>query len=422
MTSQALDCIVEDKQILIDCCSVGFGGISLKIIMAGVDYTTASVEKREPFAFTKIQIQELLQHLQIKKEVSGAVLICTCNRTELYLSVYDDAPLQPDTFLASAAGLSASSQEWIITRTNELATRHLMEVTCGLRSALRGDDQILTQVREALEFAREMNSTDPVIETLFRLAITAAKRVKRDVKVRPVPISAAKRAVDLLCRQEGSLSNKKVLVIGNGEMGRTAAALLVESGAKVTITLRTYRHGETTVPYGCQTIPYDERTHAIAQADILISATTSPHFTVTKEMLSSLPKLPTQFIDLAVPRDIDPATADLPGVHCLDIDALGEIDTDIPSKQLHQIQEICEKYLLQFTEWNNGRTLRETANLLSVSIQEKVSAAIHAGACEGNEVNFAVQKAVESVLFSLKGDWPPELLQHLRQIASQPNL
>lgn len=387
----------------------------MNILMAGVDYTTTDIAGREPFAFTKNRAEQALSFLRAQESVSGAVLLCTCNRTELYLSLCAGKRADPVALLAQAAGLEPLSAGILHARMGKDAARHLMEVACGLRSALRGDDQIPTQVRQALELARAAKAADAVLETLFRLAVTAAKKVKTEVRLRAAPVSAAGRAVELLAAQPGGLNGRHALVIGNGEMGRTAAKLLAEAGCSVTVTLRSYHHGETVVPYGCKTVPYDERLRAAAEADIVISATTSPHFTLTRDMLQSLPPAPRRYIDLAVPRDIDPAAANLPGVTCVDIDALDGVGSAIPDAQAKQIREICETHLVRFTEWSDGRVLRETADTLTRLIRTRVCAELEAGAGDGDDVAFAVRRTVESLLFSLKSDCTPALLKVLQE-------
>lgn len=392
--------------------------MDLNIIMAGVDHTTADIAQRERFAFTKTKHMQALAALRAQADVSGAALLCTCNRTELYLSLRAGARVDSAVLLAHAAGLDKTPAHLIQTQAGNDAARHLMEVACGLRSALRGDDQILTQVRKAIEPARTAHAADPVLETLFRLAVTAAKQVKTEIRLRPVPASAAGQAVEQLKQQLGTLKGHRALVIGNGEMGRAAANLLTEAGCAVTVTLRSYRHGETIVPYGCATIPYDARMQAAADADILLSATASPHFTFTKEMAEHLPRAPRRFIDLALPRDIDPAVAELPGVSYENLDTLGGVEPAVSPAQLHRIEEICGKYLQQFIEWHNNRMLRETADTLTRTIHAQVCASLDAGDGDGDEIALAVRRTVETLLFSIKEKLSPELLLHMRQAVS----
>ena len=122
-----------------------------------------------------------------------------------------------------------------------------------------------------------------------------------------MPASAAQAGVRRAERFFGTLAGKRAVVIGNGEMGRLAARALVEAGCAVTVTLRTYRHGETVVPQGCATVPYERRMERIEGADLVVSATTSPHFTLTAEQTAALSHPPRLLLDLAMPRDIEGA-------------------------------------------------------------------------------------------------------------------
>ncbi len=403
----------------------------MNLKMAGVDFTTADVAAREPFAWTKKQAARALAFFREDPAVSGCVLICTCNRTELYLSLKDGTDTDAVRLLTQAAervfppaDLSGKTEippfripcgkDLFRARANDAAVRHLIEVACGLCSALRGDDQISAQVRGALAFAREAGTADPVLETLFRLAVTAAKKVKTEVCLRKAPVSAASQAVERLKKRLGGLSGKRALVIGNGEMGRLSARLLVEAGCGVAVTLRTYRHGETVVPAGCRAIPYDDRLKEAARADILFSATASPHYTLTRAMLETLPPAPRQLIDLAVPRDVEPAAASLPGISYLGIDDLGGPEP-LSEAQTARIAAVCEQYRCRFLDWSDGRMLRETADRLTARFYPRIAAEAEAGAGNGDDVAFAVRRTVESLLFSLKDVCPPDVLKTLRE-------
>ncbi|NCB63010.1 MAG: glutamyl-tRNA reductase, partial [Clostridia bacterium] len=233
----------------------------MRLIMSGLDYNLAPISLREPLSFTRTQAGEVLRRIQRENDgVSGCVLISTCNRTELYLTTEFDAELRPDELLCRAVHLDYEPfADAFVTRRGGEAARHLMEVAGGLKSLIWGEDQIVTQVKAAILLAREMRTADPVLETLFRNAVSAGKEMKTRVRLRGVSTSAAARAVNVLKDRAGDLSGLRVLVIGNGEMGRLAAKLLRDEGCEVSVTLRTYRHGETIVPPGCGVVPYDDR-------------------------------------------------------------------------------------------------------------------------------------------------------------------
>ena len=295
------------------------------IMMSGLDYSVAPIELREQLSFTRAQVGALVERIRSEAEgVLGCVLLSTCNRTELYLSCGKGAELQPGEVLCAAVGVPyAPFARAFVTRRGSDAARHLMEVSGGLQSQIWGEDQILSQVKGAIAIAREEGAADPVLETLFRNAVAAGKEIKTKVRLTGVATSAAARAVEVLAGRMGSLAGKRALVIGNGEMGRLSAALLREAGCAVTVTLRTYRHGETVVPAGCGVVPYDDRFSAMEGMDIVLSATTSPHYTVTAEQVSRLGCRPAYVVDLAMPRDVDAAVGDLPEVTLYNVDTLG---------------------------------------------------------------------------------------------------
>ncbi|MDO4270839.1 MAG: glutamyl-tRNA reductase [Eubacteriales bacterium] len=279
----------------------------MNLYMAGIDFAHAPLEMRERVSFVRGQVRELLPRIRAGAGVCGCVLLATCNRTELYVHT-EGAGADPLALLCEAAGTDAAAyRPYCVPRAGEEAARHLLAVAAGLESQIFGDGQIITQVREALALAREAGTADAVLDTLFRRAVTAGKRVKTEVRLTAVPASAAARAVRRAEEFFGSLAGRRAVVIGNGEMGRTAASLLQRAGCAVTVTLRTYRHGETIVPAGCRAHDYDDRFAILDGADLAVSATTSPHFTVPAAERGALARPPRLLIDLAMPRDIEPA-------------------------------------------------------------------------------------------------------------------
>ena len=326
----------------------------MSIVMSGLDCHRASIDLRERLAFSRQQVQELLVWLRQQPGVDGCVLLSTCNRTELYLSGVAQTPWR---LLCQGAGVAEEELEpYFTTRAGSDAARHLMEVACGLHSQILGENQIITQVRTAMELAQEQKTADPALAALFRRAVTAGKRARTEVSVtRGVP-SMGTRCRDILRQELGTLEKKRILVIGNGQMGRLAAELLHEAGASVQVTLRTYRHGETVVPAGCGTVPYEDRFAAMEGVDALVSATASPHYTLTLEQLQSVQRPPAVAVDLAVPRDIDPACAGM--LRCYDTDALGAAGPGSP-EELEAMQAIAGEELEKFFQWQRRQLAPE---------------------------------------------------------------
>lgn len=374
----------------------------MKLCMAGID-ASAPFEEREKLSLVRRQVQAMLPRIA-EQTGCAAVLLATCSRTELYLHAEGERALpDPAEALCRAAGVAASA--FVTRREGADAVRHLMHVAAGMQSQIFGDDQIVSQVKDAVALAREAKTTDAVLDTLFRRAVTAGKRVRTETRLTGVPASAAEVGVRRAERFFGSLAGRRAVVIGNGEMGRLAARALVRAGSEVTVTLRTYRHGETLVPQGCGTVPYDRRLDAIEGADLVVSATTSPHFTLTAAQMQTLLCPPRLLLDLAMPRDIE-STAAGAQTALFNLDDLGDLgDADDTSRETAEC--ILDEETREFFAWLNYRAaLPLIAKIKSAAIERvRHMRDYDALAAEGDAetlAELAVSRAVELVLGGMK--------------------
>ncbi len=377
--------------------------------MAGLDWHRAPIDLRESLSFTRSQVVELNRRLWRDPGVEGCVLLSTCNRTELYLSCGDGAGPDAAALLCAAAGVAYAPLAGSFTAfQGREAARHLMEVAGGLRSQIWGEDQIVTQVKGAIQTAREAGTADSVLETLFRNAAAAGKEMKSRVRLTGVPRSAAQSGVEKLAEALGGLAGRRGLVIGNGEMGRLAAQLLRAAGCAVTITLRSYHHGQTVVPAGCAVVPYEGRYDAMEGMDLVLSATTSPHYTVAAYQLAELARPPRVLADLAIPRDIEPAVGELPGFTLYNVDDLGvSVCRDIPP----QAEEIVEKYLSQLEQWENYRSCLPGLERVKQAVTARVLSTDLDGPEARDLVELAVSRAVDLLSGSLRESLTPEDLE-----------
>lgn len=328
----------------------------MNLTMTGIDFIHAPMAQRERVSFVRGQVQALLPRIAEMPGVAGCVLLATCNRTELYVHGEESTSLDPLAMLARAAGFDAAAFRGLsVTRSGETCVQHLMAVAAGLESQIFGDDQILTQVRDAAALAREAQTIDGVLDTLFRRAVTAGKRVRTEVRLTGVPASAAAAGVRRAQDFFGALQGRRAVVIGNGEMGRLAAAALRTQGCAVTVTLRSYHHGETIVPAGCDTFPYDRRCEALEGADLAVSATTSPHFTLTAQQVSDLHQPPRLLLDLAMPRDIESAAGEDARVTLYNLDDLGDLDDSRNDAAKQAAVRILEEEQAEFYRWHAYR-------------------------------------------------------------------
>lgn len=374
----------------------------MKLCMAGID-ASAPFEEREKLSLVRGQVQAMLPRIA-EQTGCAAVLLATCSRTELYLHAEGERALpDPAEALCRAPGVAASA--FVTRREGADAVRHLMHVAAGMQSQIFGDDQIVSQVKDAVALAREAKTTDAVLDTLFRRAVTAGKRVRTETRLTGVPASAAEVGVRRAERFFGSLAGRRAVVIGNGEMGRLAARALVRAGSEVTVTLRTYRHGETLVPQGCGTVPYARRLDAIEGADLVVSATTSPHFTLTAAQMQTLLCPPRLLLDLAMPRDIE-STAAGAQTALFNLDDLGDLgDADDTSRETAEC--ILDEETREFFAWLNYRAaLPLIAKIKSAAIERvRHMRDYDALAAEGDAetlAELAVSRAVELVLGGMK--------------------
>lgn len=330
----------------------------MKIRMAGVEHSRAALEYREIFAFTKAAGAAGIEELKARYPEAGVVLLATCNRTELWIHSEEELPLTPFEMLCGLKGVQPEAfGEIALKLEGQEAARHLLRLACGMESRIFGEDQIITQVKEALALARERQTVNCVLDRLFQTAVTAAKRVKSEVRLSGGNTSVMERALQVIDEQWPSIEGRRCLVIGNGEMGRLAATRLLEEGCQVCMTIRQYRHGDVAIPFGCRVVPYDGRVAELGQADIVISATASPHHTLHFEQAA--PELSDGrerfFIDLAVPRDISARLGTLPGIRLYDIDSLGAADSTLRKEQIQAAEAILSQYEEEFGRWYHFR-------------------------------------------------------------------
>ena len=329
--------------------------------MIGIDHSKASVDIRAKFSFTKKRAIEAMKKLKEEHGILGCIILSTCNRMEVWVSMQDDEEISLYDFLCKEKEVEKDEyQDYFMKRENEEAVRHLFYLTSGLKSQILAEDQIITQVKDALTLARDAYCTDNVLEVLFRMAVTAAKKVKTEVTFSRANTSVIHQAMERLKNQGFSFEGKTCMVIGNGEMGKVTALALKEAGADVTVTVRQYRSGVVNIPQGCKRINYGERMELLPDCDLVVSATASPNYTLTKENFEEikLDAASVVLIDLAVPRDIDPEVGKLQNVSLYDIDSF-RIDAASPKLQasMQKAGEILDDQMKEFYDWFNGRDI-----------------------------------------------------------------
>ena len=333
----------------------------MSISMVGIDYNKASVDIRAQFSFTKKNAAAAMEKLKEAPGILGCIILSTCNRMEIWASTQEEWEGSLFDFLCEEKGKNPEEfRRYFVERREEEAIEHLFYLTSGLKSQILAEDQIITQVKDALSMARDVYCTDNVLEVLFRMAVTAAKRVKTEVVFSRGNSSVIHQAIQKLRETGYFLDGSNCMVIGNGEMGKVAALALAEAGAHVTVTVRQYRRGIVSIPKGCDRINYGERMEFFPSCDLIVSATASPNFTLTKELIqqAATGKKQQILIDLAVPRDIEPSVNEIEGITLYDIDSF-KIDTNSLELQesMQKAAAILREQMEDFYCWYDGRSL-----------------------------------------------------------------
>lgn len=320
----------------------------------------AQINVRQCFAFTKSAMTLAMEKMKQEKNIKGCVILSTCNRMELWVSLSEGAELNLPEYICNLKELPTEQyQTFLKVREGKEAIRHLFFLSAGMKSQIVGEDQILTQVKEAAAFAREQECMDHVLEVLFRMAVTAGKQVKTKVPMEKANFSAAHQAIHFLKNQGIVFTGKKALVIGNGEMGKITAQALMEEEVDVTVTVRQYRSGVVNIPQGAKRMNYGERYNYIPECDFVFSATASPNLTITKDELASCKIQKKQiYVDLAVPRDMEEEIGKLENADLFDIDSFHlEHQSERMKQQMRQAEAILNQHMQGFYDWLESRDL-----------------------------------------------------------------
>ncbi len=336
------------------------------LAMAGVDYKHADISDREKLCFTQNELKNKLHYIKENCNYS-AIIVSTCNRTEVYFSgdeelTYDDIAYE----FSCLTGMKQSEfHKTAYVHMHSELVKYLFELACGLHSLILGEDQIITQLNDAAKLARENKAANAVLNTLFQHAVTCAKLAKTRVNISFVSPSIVSEAILILKQKKPCLNGVKALVIGNGEMGQLAGKLLIDEGCEVQMTLRQYKYTIATVPEHCKSVPYEDREDYLSWADVVFSATKSPHYTLTCDMFENKEKLPKYIFDMALPRDIEPKILQSYNVEYFDVDAIGKDHGAYNKNEISQIEQIINAKVQKYYEWHSYREMLLTKGVIA---------------------------------------------------------
>jgi glutamyl-tRNA reductase len=338
-----------------------------ELLALGISHKTAPVALRERLAFSEREAADFASQATATAEVREAVVISTCNRTEVYL-VVGGAGGSLVKAEADVLGLLARRAEIrpteladaIYSPRNCDAARQLYRVTAGLESMILGEAEIQGQVRRAHEMAMRANATGPLSNRLFAAALTTGKRVRSETGIGASRVSVPSVAVDLALSVLGSLEDRHVVILGAGETSELTARALAEQGAGTIFVAN--RHADRALSlaqrFGGTVVGLDKLPDQLVRTDIVLSSTASPHPIVGREELELVMRerdgRQLLLIDIAVPRDVDPACGELEGVSLYDIDDLQAViarNLSTRAEETPRALEIVEEEIHRFARW-----------------------------------------------------------------------
>ena len=325
----------------------------------------ASLDVLESLAYSREELAERLTSLRVRSQASGLAVLSTCQRTEVYATW----PGEPDdTALLAALALDRGIPGRVLhpvarTYRGDAAARHLLRVASGLESFVLGEAEIAGQVRAAAQISRAAGTGDVELERLMDAAVSASRKRHRRTSIQAATRSVARVAVDAVTMSsEATITGKRLVVVGAGQVASVAVARAVELQAVVTVCNRTRRHAERFAAAGATVVDLADLADCLATSDIAILATAAPHPLVDVDILRSARAVdagPLTLVDLSMPRNVDPGVRALPRVRLIDLADLrsdGMNDADDLTRELAVTEEIVEIELQRYLHWLAGRS------------------------------------------------------------------
>lgn len=337
----------------------------MQLVLIGMNHKTAPLEIRERLQLCSGDVERALPELMRMKEIREAICLSTCNRVEVISRVTDSeqAVAGLKSFIYHQGNLDIAEMERCLYVYRDLeAVRHLFRVTASLDSMVMGEPQILGQMKEAYRMAVDQQTTGVLLNRLSHHAFLVAKRVRTETGIAGNAVSVSYAAVELAKKIFGNLKGKSVLLIGAGEMSELAARHLLRQGVgRILIANRTYaRAEEMAALFQGTPLAFDRFPEVLPEVDIVIASTGAPGYILTKEMVARALKRKRErllfLIDIAVPRDIDPAAGEIENVYLYNIDHLQDVvdaNREVRKGEAMKAEEIISEEVMAFEKWFN---------------------------------------------------------------------
>jgi glutamyl-tRNA reductase len=335
----------------------------MNIIVVGLSHHTAPLEIREKLAFESNGIESPLRELTALPDISEGIIVSTCNRVEVYAVAHDIAGgiARIKRFLADFHRIPFSTLEpHLYGYHGERAVRHVFRVAASLDSLVVGEPQILGQIKAAYGYAAEYGTSGLILNRFLHKAFSVAKRIRTETRIASSAVSIAFAAVELAKKIFDDLSDKTVLLVGAGEMGELSARHFISNGVRgVLVANRTFERAERLAEeFDGRPVRFEDLFDHLHKADIVLSSTGAPHFIIgpkdVVQVLRRRKQRPMFFIDIAVPRDIDPAVNELENVYLYNTDDLrGVVESNLEQRRREAAaaEEIVNGEVDRFLSW-----------------------------------------------------------------------
>jgi glutamyl-tRNA reductase len=377
----------------------------MSVIVVGLNQRTVPISVLERMTVPAGGLAKALRHLASGSHVREAVLLSTCNRTEVYAvcETFHGALGEVNDFFAEISGLPREAfAAHLSTVYDDAVASHLFTVTSGLDSAVIGESEILGQVRTAFDAAQENETAGPHLSELFRHALETGKRARTDTGIARGTASVSHAAVELAGDRLGSLAGRSVLVLGTGEIGVSMVTALQRAGvADVLVANRTRQKAAMLArQVGGTAVPLHELPAALAGVDVLLTATSSDTTVLTVDDVTAVMEAregrPLLIVDTALPRDVEPAVGAVPGVTLLDLDAIRAFAERGLAERRREIDAVREIVADEVERYRASASARQVAPVI-VALRTEAEALRQAELARLSSADPAVAAEVDRV-------------------------
>jgi glutamyl-tRNA reductase len=401
----------------------------MNIVVSGINYKKTPLEIREKLSFKNEEIIDFLNIVKSLNRVLECVLLSTCNRTEVYISFDSekiDISIIEDEFCKFKGLDSYLVKKYFYTYYSSEAVHHILKVASGIDSMILGEDQILGQIKNAFDIARKNKKSGTILNKLFKDSITNAKIIKTKTSLSNIPTSISTLTVKFILDKFENLNNKTILIIGTGAV----ATLLIKNLRKYKIknlyvVTRKTKECLSDDFYNCKFINYNNRYNLVNESDVIISATSSPHYTITKDLMDEniKSKKYRMVMDLAVPRDIDSKISEIENTEYLNIDhfeSISKVNNEKKYDEIKKADKYMDEALYDFERWYEFRkftpVLQEAQQYISEIVTKKtefISGSLNIKDIKEKEkikigVESTVKEIVNKFVFNLKDNGSKE--------------